>query len=233
MTEPLDVEDHEAHEGHADRDVHVARWRPQEIDLADRRHEPDPVVEQDQQEEPDEDRDVRAGGRSGEADPEVAAGTRRPSRRCSGARPGISFPPRVIRTAPTSTMAITIHMVRSVELMLGWIVTRSVAAGADSGARSSTVCTAGNSRLLSMKQAGNEQASPGAPSLGNGGTRMYAATIDGDDRHDKEQPAVARRPLRRRGAVWGFDDRVGHDLLARHALLHTQERGSTPRSRPR
>ena len=47
LAEALDLEDQEADEGHPDRDVHVARWRPQELDLADGRDQPDPVVEQD------------------------------------------------------------------------------------------------------------------------------------------------------------------------------------------
>ena len=59
--------------------------------------------------------------------------------------------------------------------MLGWNVIRSVTAGALPGARSMTVCGAGNSSVLSMKQAGKEHASPGAPSLGNGGNRKRAA----------------------------------------------------------
>ena len=63
LPEALDLEDQEADEGHPDRDVHVARRRPQELDLADRRDQPDPVVEQDQQERADEDRDVRRGRR--------------------------------------------------------------------------------------------------------------------------------------------------------------------------
>ena len=71
VAEALDLEDQEADQGHADRDVHVARRRPQELDLADRRHEADPVVEQDEQEGADEDRDVGPRGRPGEPDPEV------------------------------------------------------------------------------------------------------------------------------------------------------------------
>ena len=35
------------------------------------------------------------------------------------ARPGTSFPPRVIRMAPARTSAITIHIVTIVSLMLG------------------------------------------------------------------------------------------------------------------
>ena len=66
----------------------------------------------------------------------------------------MSFPPRAIRNAAIRTMAITIHIVNRVELMLGWKVTRSAAPGALSGAKSITLAGAGNSRLLSMKQAG-------------------------------------------------------------------------------
>ena len=49
---------------------------------------------------------------------------------------------------------MTIHIVRRVELMLGWNVIRAVAAGAWSGSKSTTAAGAGNSRLLSMKQVG-------------------------------------------------------------------------------
>src|SRR5260221_7683888 len=86
----------------------------------------------------------------------------------------MSLPLRVIRNAPTTTRIITIHMVSSVELMLGWKVTRSAAPGALSGAKSMTVAGAGNSRLLSMKQAGKAHDSPGA-SFGEGGKRTNAA----------------------------------------------------------
>src|SRR5262249_46598672 len=50
LPEAEELEDDEAHKGHPYRDVHVARRRPQLLDLADRRDEPDPVVEHDQQE---------------------------------------------------------------------------------------------------------------------------------------------------------------------------------------
>ena len=56
--------------------------------------------------------------------------------------------------------------------MLGWNVTRSVAAGALSGAKSQTTWGAGNSSVPLMKQAGYAHSWPGSPPLGNGGNRM-------------------------------------------------------------
>jgi hypothetical protein len=100
------------------------------------------------------------------------------------------------------TSAMTIHIVSSVELMLGWNVTRSAALGAVSGAKSITVCGAGNSRLLSMKQAGKAQVSPGDPPVGNGGkatnamtSRAMTAAIRSSQRDDG----------RRRGFAGGVD----------------------------
>src|SRR5678815_613810 len=77
---------------------------------------------------------------------------------------------------------MTIHIVRIVLLMLGWKVTRSVADTGVDGARSITAWGAGNSRLLSMKQAGNAHSA--APLLATCGkatnatmsTRMTATT---------------------------------------------------------
>src|ERR1044072_1744544 len=59
LPEPEELEDEEADEGHAEGDVHVARRRPQQLDLADGRYEADPVVEHDEQEGPEEDREIR------------------------------------------------------------------------------------------------------------------------------------------------------------------------------
>ena len=67
VPDAFDVEDHEADQGHADGDVHVARRRAKLRDLADGRDEADPVVEQDQQEERGEDRDVRTRRGAGDA----------------------------------------------------------------------------------------------------------------------------------------------------------------------
>src|SRR5690242_8479428 len=60
LPEAEELEDREADEGHPDGDVHVARWRAQLLDLADGRHEADPVVEDDEQECAQEDGQVRA-----------------------------------------------------------------------------------------------------------------------------------------------------------------------------
>src|SRR4051812_24223101 len=72
LPEPEELEDREAHERHPDGDVDVARWRAQLIDLADRGHEADPVVEDDEQEGAEEDRQVRPCGLARDPDPEVA-----------------------------------------------------------------------------------------------------------------------------------------------------------------
>src|SRR3954449_4266988 len=82
-----------------------------------------------------------------------------------------------IRIAPVRTTIMTIHIVRIVELMLGWNVMRSFAPGALSGAKSHTTWGAGNSRVPSMKQAGYGHSWPASPSLGNGGKRMNAAML--------------------------------------------------------
>ena len=85
--------------------------------------------------------------------------------------------------------------------MLGWNVTRSVAAGADSGARSITVWTAGNSSVPLMKHAGKAHDSPGWPPLGNGGNSDQRDDVEDDDAGDQQQPAIARRPSRRARGV--------------------------------
>src|SRR5262249_24875737 len=79
--------------------------------------------------------------------------------------------------APTITMAITIHIVRRVLLMLGWNVIRASAAGTFAGSRSTTVCGAGTSRARVMKQAGNEQGSPGFSRFGGVATIRTNASI--------------------------------------------------------
>src|SRR5688572_8523494 len=109
------------------------------------------------------------------------------------ARPGTSFPPRVIRIAPASTIAITIHIVTIVSLMLG-----ENTISPSGGCGPITVCGAGKCNVLSMKQTGKEQASPGTPPLGNGGKRMNAkmstmmtAPIRRNHREDSPRPDVA------------------------------------------
>src|SRR5437868_14487776 len=73
------------------------------------------------------------------------------------------------------TRTMTIHIVNSVELIAGWNVMRSVAAGMESGAKSTTVAGAGNSSELWMKHTGKSQAWPGWPPFGNGGVTTNAA----------------------------------------------------------
>src|SRR4051812_17775805 len=75
----------------------------------------------------------------------------------------------------TITRTMTIHIVNSVELIAGWKVMRSLAAGTDPGARSMTVAGAGNSSVLWMKQTGRSQAWPGWPPFGKGGVTTKAA----------------------------------------------------------
>src|SRR4051794_22583954 len=61
VLEALELEIEERDQREPDGDVDVARRRTQDLDLADGRDEAAPVREQDQQEEPDEQRDVRPG----------------------------------------------------------------------------------------------------------------------------------------------------------------------------
>src|SRR6266446_2198820 len=93
-------------------------------------------------------------------------------------RPGTGFALRTIRIEPARTIAITIHIVRIVLLMLGWKVTRSVADAGVDGARSITAWGAGNSRLFSMKQAGNAQsATPLLATCGNATKATMSRTM--------------------------------------------------------
>ena len=116
--EALELEVDEAHQRQAERDVDVARRRAQLLDPADRRDEPAPVAEQDEQEERDEQRDVRLGGRSGDAEPEVAQELVEPFEDVLGATRD-ELRAAAIRIETMSTTAMTIHIVRMVELMLG------------------------------------------------------------------------------------------------------------------
>ena len=86
---------------------------------------------------------------------------------------------------------MTIHIVMIVSLMLGVKVTSCVRLGR--GAGPMTVWGAGNSSVLSMKQAGNGQARPGAPPAGNGGKRMKARMSTSDHGADEEEPSAAAR----------------------------------------
>ena len=69
--EPLPLEHQEGDQGQADGDVDIARGGAQLLDPTDRWHEADPVAEQDEQEEPGEDGDIRHRARPGQPDPEV------------------------------------------------------------------------------------------------------------------------------------------------------------------
>ena len=89
VPEALDVEDREADQGKADRDVHVARRRAKELDLADRRDQAAPVGEQDVQEEGREERDVAGRPAGRRARSRSPGGPRTRTRRRSGRRPGI------------------------------------------------------------------------------------------------------------------------------------------------
>src|SRR5439155_4954806 len=59
-------------------------------------------------------------------------------------------------------------------LMLGWKYTPTGGGGGADGSKSTTECGAGNSRLFWMKQAGNGQVAPAAPTLGVWGKAMNA-----------------------------------------------------------
>ena len=79
---------------------------------------------------------------------------------------------------------------------------------------------------------GRRRRRPGAPSLGNGGTRISAtmlktmtAPMIRNQREDSPRPDFG---LRR----WGLGDLRGHDLLARHACSTHRSAASTPRSDP-
>src|SRR3954447_17442439 len=86
----------------------------------------------------------------------------------------MSVAPRTIRIAPTSTIAMTIHIVRIVLLIDGWMYTPTAGGAAAFGSKSMTEWGAGNSRLFWMKQAGKEQDSPAAPPRGAWGNAMNA-----------------------------------------------------------
>src|SRR5215212_7953831 len=87
----------------------------------------------------------------------------------------MSFAPRTMSAAPTTTTIITIHIVNRVLLIAGWNVTRPAASPAAAGAKSMMLWGAGNSSEPVMKQTGNEQGSPGF-SLFGGGTYRNAST---------------------------------------------------------
>jgi hypothetical protein len=57
--EALELEEDERDQGEPDRDVQVRGGRAQLFELADGRDEPAPVAEQDEDEEPGEQREVR------------------------------------------------------------------------------------------------------------------------------------------------------------------------------
>src|SRR5260221_10885812 len=104
-------------------------------------------------------------------------------------RPGMSFEPRTMSHAPTATSAITIHIVSRVLLMLGWKYTPTAGGGAAFGSKLMTVCGAGNSRLLSMKQAGKPHTSPGAPRR-NGREGHEGDYVEEDDAGNQAEPAI-------------------------------------------
>ena len=71
----------------------------------------------------------------------------------------------------------------------------SLAGGGVEPSGAQTTCGAGNSSVPSMKQTGKAHASPGAPSFGNGGTRMSAmmlktmtAPMSRNQREDRPRP---------------------------------------------
>jgi len=64
----------ERHDREAQRDVVVGRRRVQQRDLADERHHPEPVAQQDEEEERPDKRDVLRGGRAAGVDHEVDEG---------------------------------------------------------------------------------------------------------------------------------------------------------------
>jgi hypothetical protein len=116
------------------------------------------------------------------------------------ARPGMSFAPRTINAAPTMTRAITIHIVSRVLLIAGWKVTSSLAAGALSGAKSTTLWGAGNSREPVMKQTGKAQGSPGFSLFGGGNAMNARASTRMTPRINATQREETRRPRLGSGA---------------------------------
>ena len=117
--EALELEVDEAHERKPDGDVDVARRGAELLDPSDRRDQPAPVAEQDEDEERDEQRDVRLGRRPGDAQPEVAQELVEPLERVLRATGDELAATRHEDRRPTRTTAMTIHIVRMVELMLG------------------------------------------------------------------------------------------------------------------
>ena len=111
---------------------------------------------------------------------------------------------------------MTIHIVTIVSLMLG-----EKTMSPSGGCGPITVWGAGKCRVLSMKQTGNEQASPGTPPFGNGGNSDEGEDVDDDDGADQEEPSggqpAARFRFGRRRRSGRLRDRVGRGLLARHA----------------
>ena len=134
-----------------------------------------------------------------------------------------------IRIDAARTSAMTIHMVRIVELMLGYQVTRPVDWVAS--VRDRTTCGAGNYSVPWMKQAGYGQASPGPPSFGNGGNTMNAAILNRMTapkivNHFEDNP----RPALGVGCGAGAPTTSSVASCSLDTLLHTQERGVLPRS---
>ena len=76
---------------------------------------------------------------------------------------GTIFRPRVARKASTMIRAITIHIVRSGAVMLGWKNTIGAGSGGLAGARSQTTYGAGSSKLALIRSAMPLTGVPGLP----------------------------------------------------------------------
>ena len=127
-----------------------------------------------------------------------------------------------------STIAMTIHIVRIVELMLGYHVISALAGGGVDPSGAQTTCGAGNSSVPSMKQTGKAQASPAAPPLGNGGTRTRAMMLktitppmSRNQREDTPRPDLGGAGVSSIAGVttWSLDTLAPHTGARRDAAL--------------
>ena len=161
------------------------------------------------------------------------SGTRRTTRRRSGARPGMSFEPRTIRIdADEHDRHDDPHRqdrgadARVEDDQLVGRRRRRARSGAQ------TTCGAGNSSVPLMKQTGKAQASPGVAVLGERRDEDQRDDVEDDDRADEQEPARRQPAPATSAAVLGPRRPRGSRPARSTRLLHTQERGSTPRSDP-
>ena len=154
-------------------------------------------------------------------------------------RPGTRRGRRVAANPTNSSTTSMIHIVRMVEVMLGWkVMTRDPVGIGFSGSRSQMTCGGGNSRLPLMKQTGKAHASPASPPFGNGGRSRKARTSMTTTARRSRTMGWMRRRAPRPAAATGASVTISGSFatvapVARRAALPPRGRQSSASARNR